>query len=125
MSTKGFDEYLEKIGKAGQDIDQITDQALIVGGKILVDGMQARAPELTGNLKSKIHATEPIVDGNYHFIEVGLPSDVDAETARYGNTQEFGSSSMAAHPYVRPALNEDMNVARSEMKNVFTGNGAL
>ena len=29
LTTKGFDDYLEKLVKAGEDIDAITDEALL------------------------------------------------------------------------------------------------
>lgn len=125
LSTKGLAEQLERIIQAGQDIDAAVDDALQAGGEVLVDGMKRRAPVLTGNLAGTIHATEPRQDGNFHTIEVGLPSDVDAETARYGNAQEFGTANMPAHPYLRPTIDEDGRKAQRAMKNTLVDRGAL
>lgn len=125
LTTKGFAEYLEKVAQAGRNIDQVADQALAAGGAVLVEGMRARVAVDTHNLQDHIKATEPAADGNFHFIEVGLPAGTDAETARYGNVQEFGSSKMPAHPYVRPTLDSDMGKARAEMRRVFKESGTI
>lgn len=118
LVTKGFEEYLERLQKAGRDIDVAVDAVLAAGGQVLANGMHDRVAKDTGNLDEHIGVTEPQRDGNIHFVEVGI-LNADAETARYGNAQEFGSSSMPAHPYIRPALDEDMPAARAVMRKVF------
>lgn len=119
FSTKGLEEYLEKIGRAGEKIGEVVDRALEAGGQVLVDGMLRRAPEETGNLKENIKMIGPETEGFVHFIEVGLHSGTDAETARYANVQEYGSADTPAHPYIRPTMDEDMGKARKAMRDVF------
>jgi HK97 gp10 family phage protein len=125
LTTQGFSEYLEKLAKAGQDIDAIADEALTAGGEVLLKGMQERVPKLTGNLEQNLSVTKPEQDGNYHYIDVGLVHGVDADTARYGGAQEYGTSDMPAQPYIRPTFDNDMREARAEMKAVFEEKGAL
>jgi len=118
LTNKGIREALEDLAKRGKDIDVLSGQALKAGGKVLVGGMRRRAPKDTHNLEEKIQMKGPVVEGNYQYIEVGLPHDralVDAETARYGTAQEYGTSSMAAQPYIRPTIDEDMRKARKAM----------
>ena len=91
LTTKGMEKALEALAASGRNIDEIVKRALPAGGQVFVDGMRSRAPEDTGNLKSKIKMSEPEQDGNYIWIEVGLV-DADDETARYGNAQEYGWS---------------------------------
>jgi len=55
------------------------------------------------------------VDGNYHFIHVGLNKGVDSDTVRYGAVQEYGAADTPAQPYIRPALDEDIRKARQVM----------
>jgi HK97 gp10 family phage protein len=124
LSTRGFDEYLERIAKSGQDVDAVSDKALEAGGAILVDGMLARAPELTGELKGHIKASAVQVDGNYHSIKVGI-FDVDRETQTYFFFQEMGTARTAAHPYIRPTFDEDMKAARAKMLEIFKAEGTL
>jgi HK97 gp10 family phage protein len=125
LTTSGFSEYLEKIVKAGQDIDAIADEALAAGGSVLVEGMHRRVPKDTGNLDAHLAVSAPQQDGNFHFIEVGLLHGTDANTARYGAAQEFGTSHTPAQPYIRPTMDEDMRKARGDMKEVFVAKGAL
>lgn len=118
LTTKGFEAYLERLARAGQDIDRISDQALTQGGEILLNGMKTRVPKDTHNLENSLIMDGPRQDGNFHFIDVGVIK-ADADVARYGNVQEFGSSNTAAQPYIRPTFDGDMSKARAEMKKVF------
>ncbi len=124
LSTKGFDDYLEKLAKAGEDIDAITDEALSVGGLILKDGMQRRAPVASGHLKGRISMTEAVNDGNYHSVRIGI-FNVDRKREVYFFYQEYGHARTAAHPYMRPAFDEDMRKARAAMRERFEARGAL
>jgi HK97 gp10 family phage protein len=119
LTTKGFEEYLEAIAQAGKDVDTVTNEALTAGGAILVDGMQRRVPKDTHNLEQHLTCTNPVQDGNYHYVEVGISKDADATTHRYGNVQEFGSAHTPAQPYFRPTFDEDMSKARAAMRKVF------
>ena len=120
LETKGFEEYLETLAQARKDIDMVADRVLEAGGDVLLAGMDERVPKDTGNLASKLNRSEPDQDGNYHSVTVGLSSDTDAETARYGGAQEFGwGPDHPAQPYIRPAIDEDMKSARAAMKAVF------
>jgi HK97 gp10 family phage protein len=125
FSLKGFEEYLELIAKAGHDVDAAADQANIAGGDVLLDGMLRRVPRKTGNLAEHLERTEPKVDGNFHYIEVGMPRKTDAETARYGNVQEYGSAHTPAQPYIRPAFDEDKAKARKAQREKLKKAGVL
>ncbi len=107
LTTKGLEEWLEALVQAGKDVDASADHALEAGAEVALDGIQRRVPVLTGNLKEHLAAGAPQQDGNFHSVEVGLLKGTDAETARYGNVQEFGSANTPAQPYVRPAFDED------------------
>jgi len=124
LTTKGFEEYLENLAKLGKDIDVITDKALKAGGEVLLKGMRRRVPKDTHNLENHLIIDGPHQDGNYHYILVGLVRP-DADTARYGTAQEYGTSSMAAQPYIRPTIDEDKGKAGKEMLEVFKEAGAL
>jgi len=119
ISTKGFDEYLERVAQAGKDVDAVTAQALQAGGEVLLDGMLRRVPRDTGNLADNLSIEGPIQDGNYHYILVGLNHSADGDTVRYGTVQEYGAADTPAQPYVRPTLDEDISKARRAMRDVF------
>jgi len=110
FSVRGMAEWLEKIGQTGENVDDAAARAVLAGAEVAKSGMVDRAPELTGNLKSKIAIKGPERDGNFIVAEVGLIHDIeytDAETSRYGMAQEYGTASMPAQPYIRPTLKTD------------------
>src|SRR5574340_777252 len=115
ITTKGFEEYLEKLAAAGRDVDDSIHQALDAGADVGVAGMKKRVPKDTHNLEQHIKKTEVKQNGNYSYIEIGV-LDADAETSRYGNAQEYGTSSMPAQPYIRPTMAEDAGKIRTAMK---------
>ncbi len=125
LTTKGFEEYLENLARAGKDIDAIANEALEAGGEILLDGMHRRVPKDTGNLDANLELMGPVQDGNFHYIDVGLGKGTDADTARYGNVQEFGSATTPAQPYVRPTLDSDMSKAKKAMRQVLEERKAI
>jgi HK97 gp10 family phage protein len=122
MSLKGLDEYLEALAKAGRDVDAVAKKALEAGAKIMQERMIALVPVDTGNLQDHIKIKGPIQDGNRIYVEVGIIHDrnyTDAETARYANSVEYGNSSMAAQPFIRPAIEGGKSAALREMKTVL------
>lgn len=124
LSTKGFEEYLEKLVEAGADIDEVSSEALSAGALVLRDGMVRRAPELTGKLKRHIKIKGPMRDGNFHSVKVGV-FDVDRLRQTYFFYQEMGSARTAPHPYIRPTFDEDYRKAKEKMKEVFRSKGAF
>jgi HK97 gp10 family phage protein len=125
LVTGGFEKYFEAIAQKGKDIDAVCDQALAAGGQVLKTGMRRRVAKDTHNLENHIECSKPVKDGNVHYVDIGLLKGTEHKTAIYGNVQEFGSSDVHAHPYVRPTLDEDMGKARAAMRKIFKEEGAL
>jgi len=128
LSTKGFEEYLERIARAGINIDDSADKALLAGGEEIQEEMLRHVPQFTMNLAKHIQIKGPIRDGNYHFVEVGVIHDAaftDANTARYGNAQEYGSVKNVAHPYIRPGMKIGKSAATKAMKESLKADGAI
>lgn len=110
ISTKGFEEYLERIVAAGKDVDEAAFHACQAGAEVAKKGMVVRVAKDTMNLQDHIQIDGPHQEGNYSFVEVGIINKkdfTDANTARYGNAQEYGTSSMPAQPYIRPTMSGD------------------
>ena len=125
FKLKGFEEYLEKIAEAGRDVDAAADLANVAGGDVLLDGMLRRVPRRTGNLAEHLERTAPQVDGNFHYLEVGMPRKTDAETARYGNVQEYGSARTPAQPYIRPTFDQDKAKMRKAQRETLKKAGII
>lgn len=61
---------------------------------------QHRAAQIGGRLKGEIHVTEARLDGRNAEVEVVSPTS-------YAKFQEFGTRHNRAHPYLRPARDEN------------------
>lgn len=125
LNLNGLAPWLEALARAGADVDAAADEMLAAGGSVLARGMQERAPYLTGDLHDHLTCSAPQSDGNYHFIYVGLLKGTPADTVRKGAAQEYGTSSMPAHPYIRPTMSEDARAARARMVEVAKARGKL
>jgi HK97 gp10 family phage protein len=123
ITTRGFEEYLEAIAKAGQDVDAAADRALQAGAQVALRGMERRIPFLTGWLKSHLYISDLRVEGNFHYVEVGL--SLKDRKAIYGVYQEFGTSEMSAQPFIRPTFDEDKAAIRRAMKESLESEGVI
>ena len=124
LTTKGFEEYLERLATAGEDVNARAAEALNAGRDVALDGMRGRVPIDTGNLQEHLNATAPKIDGNFVYIEVGLMAP-DANTARYGTAQEYGTARTAAHPYIRPTFDEDKRRIMAAIKASLQEQGTI
>lgn len=120
LTLGGIEEYIAAIENAGLDVLDAAEAAVVAGADVILDGMLRRVPIDEHNLESHLQTDPPEIDGDYVFVQVGL-LHADADTARYGNAQEFGSSSMGAQPYVRPPFTEDKTKARRAMRLALKG----
>ena len=119
FDTKPIINYLEDLVKNGKNIDLVVPKALKAGGGVLLEGMKKRVRKDTRNLEKHLEIDGPHQDGNYHFVKVGLSQKADAETARYANAQEYGTSSMPAQSYIRATEDHDLGKARKAMLAVI------
>jgi HK97 gp10 family phage protein len=119
FDTKPIINYLEDLVKNGKNIDLVVPKALKAGGGVLLEGMKKRVRKDTRNLEKHLEIDGPHQDGNYHFVKVGLSQKADAETPRYANAQEYGTSSMPAQSYIRATEDHDLGKARKAMLAVI------
>ncbi len=115
VSTKGLEQHLAKLAEQKVDIDKVVLDALAESAAILQAEMVRLAPVKTGNLREHIKIFGPERDGNFTYVEVGVIHSrkfTDAKTARYANAQEYGTSSMAAHPFIRTGTTRAKGKAR-------------
>jgi HK97 gp10 family phage protein len=128
FELKGLEKYLETLAEAGQNVDASATRAVEAGSEVAQAGMVRRVPVDTGNLRDHIRIKGPEQDGNFISAEVGVIHSAgftDADTARYGNAQEYGTAEMAAQPYIRPALDEDKGKIRKVMRESLEKDGKL
>jgi len=124
FELKGLSEYLEALQQAGVDIDAAAQRALMNGGAILEAEMEQLVPKDERNLEAHINIDGPHQDGNFSYVEVGVVN-ADAETAIYGNVQEYGSPSknIKAQPYIRPSIDGKASAVRRTVRASLKSEG--
>lgn len=124
LELGGLANYLEDIARAGQDIDAAAGRALAAGAQPILAQMKVDVPKDTHNLENHLAVDGPHRTGNFSYIDIGVITG-NKETAIYGNVQEYGSSSVAAHPYIRPALRSKKAAAMRAMKASLKSEGLV
>jgi HK97 gp10 family phage protein len=122
LEFSGLANYLEDLAQAGQDVDAAAQRALTKGAEEILPVMKALVPKDTHNLEDHLSIDGPHQEGNFSYVDIGI-IDADKETAIYGNVQEYGSSSAAAQPYIRPALKSKKAAAMRAMKESLKSEG--
>lgn len=95
MTIRGMDEFRRNLANFNKKLSETVPVGLKAGALIIQNEAKKKAPYKTGTLRRSIH-TEMISNTQ---AKVGT----DVEYAVY---QEFGTSKMQAHPFLRPALDE-------------------
>lgn len=124
LELSGLANYLEDLARAGQDVDAAVQRALPKGADQILPEMKTLVPKDTHNLEAHLSIEGPHREGNFSYVEIGIIT-ADKETAIYGNVQEFGSSSVAAQPYIRPSLKSKKAAAMRAMKESLKSEGLV
>lgn len=99
MTVRGGAELQRNLNRlAGAQRRQAQQDGLEAGGRIVETHAKLLAPIDTGALKGSIEVYEATP------VQALIGPSVD-----YAEHQEFGTVRMAAHPYMRPALDEHEN----------------
>ncbi|MGA2488784.1 MAG: hypothetical protein ABSF99_01160 [Anaerolineales bacterium] len=134
-NMKGLDDLLAKIVEAGANVDQAAAKAVVAGGDVLLDGMLGHVPvgdaakgdPHPGQLMRTLKRTDPLTDGNYTFVIVGMPPGAPADVARYGNAQEYGyrrgGKQYPPQSYIRTGNDEKKTAARKAVRDSLTKDG--
>lgn len=114
--VEGMDELIAKLGRMAAKATGPQLVASLRAGALLIQTSAAvKAPVDTGTLRRSIHTNvEHISDGA--VARIGVPNHSDkGEDMGYAIYQEFGTSRMAAHPYLRPAFEQQKGAAVREI----------
>lgn len=135
-SAKGIEDLIERLAQIGEDVDAAAARALVAGGDEVLTGMLNNVPvgnpaqdPHPGLLKRTLERTEPKLDGNYTFVEVGVSRRASADVARYGNAQEYGYRRGGRHyppqSYIRKGFDERKAAFRKALKDSLVKDGML
>lgn len=109
----GKKEILNKLKAIDADLATKTlEQAAEAGAEIIEKAASQKAPRKTGKLATSI--THEVKEPTRTGVEVAIGPNTKAF---YGLFQEFGTSKMPAHPFLRPAFDENSSKVKSSIAN--------
>lgn len=107
----------KKLKAKGEEYEKKAESAIKAGALIVQNEAKQTAPYKTGNLRRSIH-TETLGSGEKLEAKVGT-------NVVYAAAQEFGLAdrNIPAHPYLRPALDNNRAKIKREIERVMKGEG--
>jgi HK97 gp10 family phage protein len=106
----GMQELLRQLEQVGSEAERIKKDALLAGAEIIQQAASERAPRDTGKLAENIVISD-VKDGT---VDIGPDRD-----RFYGLFLEFGTSKMAARPFLQPAFEESKEQVQQKMADVI------
>jgi HK97 gp10 family phage protein len=101
LRVEGVSEVLKSLNRLGREISEAVVPATLQAAQVLQTAIQQRAPVRTGRLRDSILVEITEQTPNRVEVEVG-------PTVPYADDVEFGTSRSPAQPYLRPAIDENL-----------------
>lgn len=109
QALNGMEELASQLEELAKKTDaEACREALDAGARIVTEAVRNRAPVRTGKLQDK-GITYEVKDET--VAEIGWTKD-----GFYGRFHEYGTSKMAARPYMRPAFEASKEEACAAMR---------
>ncbi len=119
-SMKGHEELQRKLKALPAAISEdVLEAAARAGARIVRDAAETKAPRSTANKEHMAdNITVKTMEKDGAHVVVGIsPRD----KFFYWHMQEYGTSKMAANPFLRPAMDENREEAKRAVANVLRG----
>ncbi|NTW04536.1 MAG: hypothetical protein HGA27_00275 [Peptococcaceae bacterium] len=123
IKLEGLDQLLQNLQQVGKKVSATENKALRAGADIVKESASKKAPRSKLNrshLADNIAISNVKTQDGIKHIEVG-PQKGDNSPFFYGKFLEFGTSKMAAKPFLYPALIETRSEAVNAMAEVIRG----
>lgn len=111
IQLEGMQELLSRLGRIGAEAEQVKKDALQAGAEVVQQAASEKAPKRTGALAENIVISDITEDGT---VDIGPDRD-----RFYGFFLEFGTSKMAARPFLQPAFEENKEQVQQKMADVI------
>ncbi|WP_031405270.1 HK97-gp10 family putative phage morphogenesis protein [Geobacillus vulcani] len=111
FKLEGMQELLKKLETLGNEAEQVKQEALMAGAKVVQEAASQKAPRDTGKLAENIVISDVKEDGT---VDIGPDRD-----RFYGLFLEFGTTKMAARPFLQPAFEENKEQVQQKMSDVI------
>ncbi len=117
LTLEGMEDILTRLKEIGQRAGPTENEALYAGAKIVKDNASQRAPRSSDSkehLADNIVISEPKQDEGSKYVEVGPKAPFF-----YGKFLEYGTSKMAARPFLGPARAESRKEVLETMRRAL------
>lgn len=115
MELTGLDELIKKLEDMGKAGEKIENKALKRAGKVILDEAKENVPFRKGKLKEGLKLSGIKRKGTRKYLLVGIQKN-DNSKIFYGKFLEFGTSKMAAKPFMEPAYQNKKEEAKEIIK---------
>lgn len=122
VECQSLDELIKTLEKMGNEGSRIAEKALTAGADIVLSRMKGKIYTVlnrqTGKGQQGLTMSEPDTDKKGKTaVYIGVGS-ADMSEIFYLKFSEYGSAHESAKPWLRPAWDESIQQAISEMENV-------
>jgi HK97 gp10 family phage protein len=111
LQLHGMQELLRQLERMGTEAEQVKKDALLAGAEMVKKAASEKAPRDSGKLSENIVISDIKEDGT---VDIGPDRD-----RFYGLFLEFGTSKMAAKPFLQPAFEENKVQVQQKMADVI------
>ncbi len=101
LRVEGVADVTNSLDRLSREISEAVVPGTLQAGQVLEQAMQQRAPVRTGRLRDSIMVEITEQSASCVEVEVG-------PTVAYADDVEFGTSRSPAKPYLRPAIDENL-----------------
>lgn len=127
MELDGMDQIISRLESMGKASSRVESDALKDGAQLIVDeaknNLERNGMVRTGELIDGLKVSNMKRKGNRKYVQAGIQKG-DNSNIFYGKFHEYGTSKMAARPFLAPAyeskkmaaINIIMNRLRSALK---------
>lgn len=124
FELKGLDEYLQKIVRAGKNIDNVVAEAIEESAKPIKADIEqwAEKHKLTGDTLEGVRLSDVQYEGNKIFVDVGIDTTI-AKNAWHAVFVEYGTPTQDADPGIRTAFYSNKGKVVKIQKEILAKGG--
>lgn len=111
IELTGVKEILERLQNIGANVGRLENQALKNAAEPVLQDAKTNVLVKTGKLKKGLKISNIKKKNGIKYIQVGVDRGDNSEVF-YGKFIEFGTSKMAARPFLQPAYEKNKDTIR-------------
>ena len=124
FSVSGLEEYLEKIQKTGDNMDELVGKALMASAQPVYNDIRkwAEKHKRTGATLEGVDVSPVKKDGGFLYVDVGLNTAKNKD-AWHAVFVEYGTPRKPAEPGIRPAFKKNQAKVKRIQRELLSKGG--